>query len=237
MTDGPPRACAAIVVAAGAGVRMGAGMPKALMPVAGRALAAWCLDALAAADGIADVVVVGPPGHEIELAHALGLDPGQVVPGGTSRAESVECGLAALGEAVEMVLVHDAARPLVRPELIDAVIAAAADTDGAIAAVPLADTPKRVDDDGVITGTPARDGLWLAQTPQVFHHRVLVEAFAAAHRDGRLASATDCASMVEAIGGRVLVVASMVPNMKVTTPADIRIAELLLAATDAGPVR
>lgn len=237
MADGPMGTCAAIVVAAGAGVRMGAGMPKALMPVAGRALAAWCLDALDAAGGIDGVVVVGPPGHEVELAHALGLDPDQVVAGGASRAESVECGLDALDDDVDLVLVHDAARPLVRPELIDAVIAVAADADGAIAAVPLADTPKRVDRDGVITATPDRDGLWLAQTPQVFQRRVLVDAFAAARAEGRLASATDCASMVEAIGGRVHVVASMVPNLKVTTPADVRIAELLLAATDDGPVR
>ncbi len=237
MADGPPPTCAAIVVAAGAGVRMGAGMPKALMPVAGRALAAWCLDALAAADGITGVVVVGPPGHEGELAHALGLDPDQVVAGGRSRAESVEFGLSALGDDVDLVVVHDAARPLVRPELIDAVIARASDADGAIAAVPLADTPKRVDDDGVIVATPARDGLWLAQTPQVFRRQVLVDAFTAARADDRLAAATDCASMVEAIGGRVHVVASMMPNLKVTTPADIRIAELLLADTDIGPVR
>jgi 2-C-methyl-D-erythritol 4-phosphate cytidylyltransferase len=237
MAEEPTRSCAAIVVAAGAGVRMGAGMPKALMPVAGRALAAWCLDALAAVDAITDVVVVGPPGHEIELAHALGLDPEQVVAGGRSRAESVECGLAAIDAEVDLVLVHDAARPLVRPELIDAVIAGAADADGAIAAVPLSDTPKQVDSGGAITATPARDGLWLAQTPQVFRYRVLVDAFAAARAEDRLASATDCASMVEAIGGHVQVVASIAPNLKVTTPADIRIAELLLADTDRGPVR
>lgn len=237
MADGPTPTCVAIVVAAGAGVRMGAGMPKALMPVAGRALAAWCLDALAAADGVTGVVVVGPPGHETELAHALGLDPDQVVAGGGSRAESVECGLGAVGDDVDLVLVHDAARPLVRPELIDAVIARASDADGAIAAVPLADTPKRVDDDGMISATPVRNGLWLAQTPQVFRRQVLIDAFTAARADDRLVEATDCASMVEAIGGRVRVVASMMPNLKVTTPADIWIAELLLADTDIGPVR
>jgi 2-C-methyl-D-erythritol 4-phosphate cytidylyltransferase len=237
MADGPTRTCAAIVVAAGAGVRMGAGMPKALVPVGGRALAAWCLDALAAAVGVTGVVVVGPPGHGTELAHALGLDQDQVVAGGASRAESVGCGLAAVRDDVDLVLVHDAARPLVRPELIDAVITGAADADGAIAAAPLADTPKRVDDDGAIIATPARAGLWLAQTPQVFRREVLVDAFAAARAEDRLASATDCASLVEAIGGRVLVVTSMVPNLKVTTPADIRIAELLLADTDAGSVR
>jgi 2-C-methyl-D-erythritol 4-phosphate cytidylyltransferase len=229
--------CMAIVVAAGAGVRMGAGMPKALLPVAGRALAAWCLDALAASEAVDGVIVVGPPGHETELAHALGLDPAQVVTGAGSRAESVACGLAAVGDEVDLVLVHDAARPLVRPELIASVVAGVGEGDGAIAASPLADTPKRVDDDRTILATPARAGLWLAQTPQVFRRDVLERALAAARGDGRLEDATDCSSMVEAIGGRVVVVASLLPNLKVTTPSDIRIAELLLGDAASGPVR
>jgi len=237
MSAEPPPSCAAIVVAAGAGVRMGAGLPKALMPVGGRALAAWCLDALAAAEQITSVVVVAPPGHETEFAYALGLEPSQVVTGGSSRAESVGLGLDAVEHDTELVLVHDAARPLVRPELIAAVVAGVGDGDGAIAAAPLADTPKRVSDDGVITGTPSRAGLWLAQTPQVFRRTALAAAFAAARADDRLELATDCASMVEAIAGRVVVVPSLTPNLKVTTPADVRIAELLLADTAPEHVR
>lgn len=233
----PTRTCAAIVVAAGAGVRMGAGMPKALMPVAGRALAAWCLDALAASEQIGSVIVVAPDGQEAELAHALGLDADQVVTGGSSRAESVGCGLAAVDRDADLVLVHDAARPLVRPELIAAVIAAVVAADGAIAAAPLADTPKRVTDDHVIIETPSRAGLWLAQTPQVFVRTALDQAFASARAERRLEQATDCASMVEAVGGRVVVVPSLWPNLKVTTPADVRIAELLLADTAPGRVR
>jgi len=225
------RGCVAIVVAAGAGVRMGAGMPKALMPLGGRPLAAWCLDALAASQEIAGVVVVAPAGHETELAHALGLELAQVVSGGASRAESVGHGLDAIDPDAELVLVHDAARPLVRPELIAAVIAGVGDADGAIAAAPLADTPKRVAEDQAITETPSRAGLWLAQTPQVFRRSVLEDAFAAARAEDRLDAATDCASMVEAIAGRVVVVPSLTPNLKVTTPADVRIAELLLADT------
>src|ERR1700674_2469120 len=89
----PTRTCAAIVVAAGAGVRMDAAMPKALMPLGGRVLAAWCLDALAASEQISSVVVVAPDGQEPELAHALGLEARQVVAGGSSRAASVGCGL------------------------------------------------------------------------------------------------------------------------------------------------
>ena len=233
----PAPGCAAIVVAAGAGVRMGAGMPKALMPLGGRPLAAWCLDALAACDQITGVVVVAPAGHETELAHAMGLDLSQVVTGGRSRASSVRSGLDALDPEVELVLVHDAARPLVRPELIAAVIAGVGDADGAIAAAPLADTPKRVGDDRAILETPSRAGLWLAQTPQVFRRAVLTDAFAAARAEDRIDAATDCASMVEAIAGRVLVVPSLTPNLKVTTPSDVRVAELLLADTAAEHVR
>lgn len=229
MPDALGRRCAAIVVAAGAGVRMGAGIPKALMPVGGRALAAWCLDALSASVSVDDVLVVGPPGHEQDLAASLGLPRDRVIPGGASRAASVGSGLAALPPEVELVVVHDAARPLVRPELIDAVVAAIGDADGAIAAVPLADTPKRVDADGKIGATPGRDGLWLAQTPQVFRRTRFDDAYAAARAEGRLDAATDCASLLEAIGGDVRVVESRSPNLKVTTPADVRIAELLLA--------
>jgi len=232
-----PHGCAAIVVAAGAGVRMGAGMPKALMPLGGRALAAWCLAALAASQEISSVVVVAPAGHETELAHALGLELAQVVSGGASRAESVGRGLDAIDPDAQLVLVHDAARPLVRPELIAAVIAGVGDADGAIAAAPLADTPKRVAEDQAITETPSRAGLWLAQTPQVFRRSVLEDAFAAARAEDRLDAATDCASMVEAIAGRVVVVPSLTPNLKVTTPADVRIAELLLADTAPEHVR
>jgi 2-C-methyl-D-erythritol 4-phosphate cytidylyltransferase len=237
MSAEPTHTCAAIIVAAGAGVRMGAGIPKALMPVGGRALAAWCLDALAASDRIGSVVVVAPDGHETELAHALGLETGQVVTGGSSRAESVGRGLAAVDPDVDLVLVHDAARPLIRPELIAAVIATAVAVDGAIAAAPLADTPKRVTEDRVIIETPSRAGLWLAQTPQVFWRTALDRAFARARAEDRLEQATDCASMVEADGGRVVVVPSLWPNLKVTTPSDLRIAELLLADTAPGRVR
>jgi 2-C-methyl-D-erythritol 4-phosphate cytidylyltransferase len=237
VTGEPARGCAAIVVAAGAGVRMGAGIPKALMPLGGRALAAWCLDALAAAAEIASVVVVAPAGHETELAHALGLELSQVVTGGATRAESVGRGLDAVDPDAELVLVHDAARPLVRPELIAAVIAGVGDADGAIAAAPLADTPKRVAEDRTITETPSRAGLWLAQTPQVFRRGVLERAFDAARAEDRLDAATDCAAMVEAIAGRVVVVPSLTPNLKVTTPSDVRIAELLLGDTAPEHVR
>lgn len=226
--------CAAILVAAGSGVRMGAGRPKALMTLGGRALLSWAADVLMTTPPIETVVVAAPPGMEADVFAALGDGEAEVavVPGGESRSHSVALALEAVPAGAEYVLVHDAARPLLDARLVHAVLDGIADADGAIAAAPLADTPKRVDADGDITDTPGRDGLWLAQTPQAFRTEVLREAVLRAAELGRLHDATDCASLVAAVGGRVRVVANPSPNLKVTTPADARIAELLLAERD-----
>lgn len=221
----------AIVVAAGAGVRMGAGVPKALMPLAGRPMIAWCLDALAGSGRIDAIVVVAPPGTEDRMRAAiLRLGDLRVVPGGASRSESVREGLAAVPAGVARVLVHDAARPLMEPALVGAVLDALEGVDGAIAAAPVVDTLKRSGPDAVIAATVAREGLWGAQTPQAFHAPSLRAAVAALDAAGRLGAATDCASIVEAHGGRVRLVAVATPNLKVTTPADHALAEAILAA-------
>ncbi len=149
-SDGSPAPAAAILVAAGSGSRMGAGVPKALIPLAGVPLLVWSLRALASSRRVAAIVVVAPPEHLVETesavrSHGVGAS---VVAGGASRAESVAAGLEAIPVEAEVVLVHDAARPLLSPDLIDAVLAAieAADgADGAIAARQVADTLKRAD--------------------------------------------------------------------------------------------
>jgi 2-C-methyl-D-erythritol 4-phosphate cytidylyltransferase len=227
------------VVAGGAGVRMGAGMPKALMPLAGRPLVSWCLEALADAERVEATLVVAPSGHGTEMEAALGRGPAAgtlagVVPGGATRARSVLAGLRALPAGVERVIVHDAARPLLRPELADAVVDAVEGADGAIAAAPLADTLKQVADDAlgadlVIARTLDRAGLWRAETPQGFRLDALLTAFERS-LPAALDAATDCASLVEANGGRVRIVPSLAPNLKVTTPADLDLAEHLLRA-------
>lgn len=225
----------AILVAAGAGVRMGAAVPKALLPLAGRPMAAWSAEALAAGGRLTALVVVAPPGMEDALAEAVagaGV-PATVVAGGDSRAESVRLGLAAVPGDAGLVVVHDAARPLVSPATVAAVIAAVAGADGAIAAAPVVDTLKRADGDA-IAGTVERAGLWAAQTPQAFPAAVLRAAVDAAAADGTLGAATDCASLVEARGGRVRLVAADGPNPKVTTPADRGLAEAILAARGRG---
>jgi 2-C-methyl-D-erythritol 4-phosphate cytidylyltransferase len=215
---------------------MGAGMPKALVPLAGRPMVAWSLEALAASHEVDAIVLVAPMGREADFEHAVGgaIDLHRIVHGGTTRSRSVLAGLSAVGEAAERVLVHDAARPLLTPAVVAAVLAALPGADGAIAASPLADTLKRVGEDEVIAGTADRAGLWRAETPQAFPAKTLRAAFASADA-GELDAVTDCAALVEALGGRVRVVRSPGPNLKVTTPADLDVAEALLRARVPAP--
>ena len=219
---------AAIVVAAGSGTRLGAGRPKAFVALAGRPMAAWSLDAIAAA-GIPRAVVAVPAGHgaaaEESLARAfpLGL---AFVEGGTTRSESVRNALAAAGPDAEAVVVHDAARPMVAPELFARTLAALAGADAAIAAARVTDTIKEAGADGIVVRTHDRSRLWAIQTPQAFRADVLRRALAAG--DDVLAQATDDAWLVERAGGTVRVVESSAANFKVTTPHDLALAESLL---------
>lgn len=224
--------CTAIVLAGGSGTRMGAGMPKALMPLAGRPMVAWTIAALNAAPEIDDLILVAPRGGERQATAALGR-AGRIratVAGGASRARSLRQGLLAVPAGVERILVHDAARPLVRPEHVSAVLRALEDADGAIIAAPSADTIKRADGDLMITATIDRRDHWLAQTPQAFRADALRRAVSAAVIGDYMDAITDCASLIEATGGRVRIVPCARPNLKVTTPADIEIAERLLEA-------
>jgi 2-C-methyl-D-erythritol 4-phosphate cytidylyltransferase len=207
----------ALLVAAGSGERLGAGRPKAFVGLAGRPMLAWSLAAIRAA-GISEIVVALPSG-ESAPAGTVG------VPGGVTRSESVRAALAAAppGDLV----VHDAARPLVEPEIFAATLAALADADCAIAAAPVPDTIKEAGDDRLVTATLDRSRLWAIQTPQAFRRPALERALAVP--DEVLAQATDDAWLVERTGGTVRVVESTPANFKVTTPHDLRIAELLLA--------
>ncbi len=214
---------------------MGSKLPKALVPVGGRPLVAWSLIALAACDAIDGIVLAAPAGQETPMRMAVGEAGGDdlvVISGGATRQRSVQAALAGIPDDAERILVHDAARPLVTGKLCVAVIAALDGAEGAIAATPVADTLKRMGDDFLITETIDRADLWQAQTPQVFHADVLRHAFATA-TDATLDTATDCASMVEALGGRVRLVATGSPNLKVTIPADVALVEALLRAAEA----
>jgi len=207
----------ALLVAAGSGERLGAGRPKAFVSLAGRPMLAWSLDALRAA-GIDEIVVALPPAED--------APPGTIgVPGGATRSASVRAALAAAPDGD--VVVHDAARPLVAPEMFAATLAALADADCAIAAAPVPDTIKEAGGDRVVTATLDRSRLWAIQTPQAFRRDAL--ELALAQPDEVLAQATDDAWLVERTGGTVRVVESTPANFKVTTAHDLRIAELLLA--------
>jgi 2-C-methyl-D-erythritol 4-phosphate cytidylyltransferase len=174
----------------------------------------WSIEALAPA--VEHVVVALPPG-----VHAPAGTIG--VPGGTVRSLSVRAALRAVEG--DPVLVHDAARPLVTPALVEDVLAGLADADAAIAATPVTDTVKEARD-GQVVRTLDRAGLWAIQTPQAFRRDALERALD--QPDDVLAAATDDASLVEALGGTVRIVEARRENFKVTTPLDLRLAELLL---------
>lgn len=206
----------ALIVAAGRGERLGLDVPKAFAPLAGRPMVEWSIDALRAARSVERVVVALPPG----VAPPAGVIGAT---GGAERSLSVRNALrAAQGDPV---LVHDAARPLVTPELAERVLAGLADADAAIAAAPVTDTVKEARD-GEVVRTLDRSGLWAVQTPQAFRRDALERALD--QPPDVVAAATDDASLVEALGGTVRVVEAPRENLKVTTPLDLRLAELLL---------
>jgi 2-C-methyl-D-erythritol 4-phosphate cytidylyltransferase len=203
-----------IVPAGGSGERLGADRPKAFVVCAGRPLIEWSLEVL---EAVCDRVVVAAP--------ADWLRPGWVE-GGPSRSASVRNALAAAPEA-RTAVVHDAARPLVTRELVEACVGALMGVDGAIAAAPVTDTVKEAGPDRLVTATLDRTRLWAIQTPQAFRRPVLERALGAP--DEVLDQATDDAWLVERTGGSVRVVESTPANFKVTTPHDLRLADHLLA--------
>jgi 2-C-methyl-D-erythritol 4-phosphate cytidylyltransferase len=211
----------ALIVAAGRGERLGLDRPKALVMLAGRPLLHWSVEALAAVGEVEKIVIALP---EAELAAA---PPGTLaVAGGRVRSDSVKRALHAA--AGDPIVVHDAARPLASPELFSRALdeLQRTEADAVIAAAPVADTLKETDG-AVVTRTVKRESLWAVQTPQVFRREALERGLA---RDDLVARATDDAWLVEQQGGVVRVIDSGEPNFKVTTPADLHIAELLLRA-------
>jgi 2-C-methyl-D-erythritol 4-phosphate cytidylyltransferase len=212
----------AVLAAAGSGERLGADRPKAFVRLGGRVLLAESLERLDASNWIDEIVVVAPPGWEepaILVAEELGC--GKVsacVAGGATRGESVRNGLAEVADDAAVVLVHDAARPFLDDDVIGRVLGALNEGwDGAVPALPVADTIKRVDGDQIVE-TLRRDELRAVQTPQAFVASVLRDAMA-----GDVSSASDCASLVEARGARVKVVAGDPRLAKVTDADDLEL--------------
>lgn len=235
MSDAPRTAV--VVVAAGAGQRLSGGpdgTPKALVEVAGRPLLDLALTSIRAVPAVTEVVVVHPPGEE-EAFRAVAGETAVLVPGGTTRTESVAAGVAALSPDVEVVAVHDAARPLVPPGVVARVIAAV--RDDVVAAAPalaVADTLKRVGPDGDVVETVDRSGLWAVHTPQVVRREVLEAAL-----EERGVDVTDDLALIErlresgAVSGRIVLVRGDPRDLKVTYPEDL----VLVAAVVEGAGR
>jgi 2-C-methyl-D-erythritol 4-phosphate cytidylyltransferase/2-C-methyl-D-erythritol 2,4-cyclodiphosphate synthase len=219
-----PRA-AAIVLAAGAGRRLGAPDPKAFVTIGDRPVLAVAAAAAAASPEVVTLVVTAPPGLEERAADCLSSlgKPYVVVTGGHTRQESVRAALAALPDDVDIVAVHDAARPFAPPDLFSAVIAAVAGgSAGAIPAIPVSDTVKRVQE-GIVVSTLDRRELVLAQTPQAFRLDALREAHVHAIAAG--VQVTDDATLLEMAGHTVRVIPGDPQNFKITTLMDLATAE------------
>jgi 2-C-methyl-D-erythritol 4-phosphate cytidylyltransferase len=228
--------CGAIIVAAGGSSRMG-GVDKQFALLGDRPVLAHSVTAFEAAPAVHAIVIVANP-LTLDQVQALAHEYGPrkvvaVVPGGARRQDSADNGFAALqaaaqaaGAVLDLVLVHDGARPLVPPAVIDRVIAAARQHGAAIAAIPARDTIKVVDSAGRITATPDRATLWQAQTPQGFHATLLAAAYAAAR--ARDLAVTDDAALLEALNHPVHVAPGDPANLKITTPEDLLVAAALL---------
>jgi 2-C-methyl-D-erythritol 4-phosphate cytidylyltransferase len=198
-------------------------MPKALVPLHGRPLLGWALDAFASHPDIDSVVVVAPPAAVAAVQAEVGTRA-SVVAGGASRQQSVDRGLAALDAGAELVLVHDAARPLVDPSVISAVVARLREGHPAVIPVlPVVDTVKRVDSAGQVVATVDRSELRAVQTPQGFSRAVLLAAHRAAEQRS-LTDVTDDAGLLEALGVAVQTVPGAEVSFKITTPYDLRLA-------------
>ena len=233
--DVPPESVppfTAVVPAAGAGVRMQTGRRKPFLALGSAPVLLHTLCRLSASPACRQIVLavhaddmpLYSPARRQLLRDEFRVTA--VVPGGANRQESVRTALDATEPEPPLVLIHDAVRPLVRVALVEAVAARAAQTGAALAAAPAVATIKEVDADGRVLRTPARESLWVAQTPQGFHREVIVDAHARAAADGFLG--TDDALLVERIGHPVAVVEDSPDNIKITTPEDLAIAEAVL---------
>jgi 2-C-methyl-D-erythritol 4-phosphate cytidylyltransferase len=220
----------AIVPAAGAGIRFGGAVKKQFIALNGLPILSHTLRALAASDALAAIIVVVPPGEEPRGLDALRLArihlETEVVPGGQTRQESVYNGLQRAKAETDLVLIHDGVRPFVSRQVVLATVDAAKEVGAAVAAVPIIDTIKRVDTDGLVIETLQRGQLWSIQTPQVFRYALLMQAHQAVREHGIIA--TDDAALVERIGGTVKVVRGSYENLKITSEEDLPIADLIL---------
>lgn len=224
----------AIIVAAGAGRRIGGATAKTYLPLAGRPLILRTLDRIFATPAIANVVLVVRATDVKDCRTLLHSDASLkgcacvLQAGGATRQQSVRRGLKKLGPETDIVMIHDGARPFVSSALVDRCLQAAVVKGAAVAGLPVRDTIKRVSGDGYIQSTPERTGLWEIQTPQIFQRDLIVAAHESAAREGFEAS--DDAMVVERIGKPVFVVEGERSNFKITVSEDLELAEAMIRA-------
>lgn len=220
-----------LIPAAGTGKRMGGTRNKLLLQVRSQPIIAWTLKAAAAASTIKWIGIISQPvdwsDFKAIIADLNLTKPVEFIPGGSSRQESVYHGLQALPDKAEQVLIHDGARCLVTPNLLNSCAQAIQQCSGLIAAVPVKDTIKVVDEHGIIQSTPDRQQLWAAQTPQGFNVKLLKQCHAQGIRQGW--EVTDDAALFERCGIEVRIVPGEETNLKVTTPQDLAMAEFILS--------
>ncbi|MBD2499103.1 2-C-methyl-D-erythritol 4-phosphate cytidylyltransferase [Anabaena azotica] len=221
-----------LIPAAGVGKRMGSDRNKLLLEVRSQTILAWTLLAAQAADQISWIGIISQPidwpDFKSILANLPLTKPVELIIGGSTRQESVYNGLQALPTAAEQVLIHDGARCLVTPDLLNSCAQAIRQCSGLIAAVPVKDTIKVVDESGIIQSTPDRSHLWAAQTPQGFNVELLKQCHAEGVRQGW--EVTDDAALFEKCGIEVRIVQGEETNLKITTPQDLAIAEFILTS-------
>lgn len=225
----------AIIPAAGDGTRMGGETPKIFLPLAGVPMIVHTLRAFETCNAVDKVVLVVHPDHAQryrELVEEHGLSKvKEYITGGARRSESVGNGLTYVDHDCGIIVVHDGARPLIKPELIDKAVAQCVTDRAVVIGVPVKQTIKKINAlEGTVERTLEREQLWEIQTPQVFHRELLVEAY----EHAKSMDVTDDASLVEQIGIKVKVMQGDYFNIKVTTPEDVAIAEKLLATENVG---
>lgn len=226
---------AAIITAGGLGKRFGEKgdklLPKQFISLSAKPIILYSIESFESSDLISEIVLVVPDNWveytETEIVNKYSIKKvSRVIGGGDERQKSVESGFKSLTSKPDIVAVHDGVRPFVSLEIIQAVLKQAANSDGAIAAIPATDTVKKSSSKKSIYETLSRDDIWFAQTPQAFKYPVLKEAFEKASKEGYLG--TDEAELVERLGKEVKLVLGSKNNIKITTPEDLKLAEQIL---------
>ncbi|MEW6002039.1 MAG: 2-C-methyl-D-erythritol 4-phosphate cytidylyltransferase [Nitrospirota bacterium] len=220
----------AIVPAAGLGKRFGPGQRKPFITILDKPLLLWVIESLETSEDIDEVIPVlreQDMDYGVELVKKYGLTKiRRIAKGGSERQVSVFNGLKLVPDHTSVILIHDGVRPFLEKSLIKELLKHLSGNDGVISAVPLKDTIKEIDSNGLVRTTPKRESFWAVQTPQVFYYRKLFDSYENAFKEGFYS--TDDSALVERYGGKVRIVMGSYKNIKITTPEDIILAELFL---------